>query len=144
MPEKDTSQLENELSKTDNLKNFFEENKNNLRDFTLSEYLNYLLAEKNLSKTDIIKKSALGDYAYHIFAGRKNPSREKVLALALAMELSFDECQKLLYYAGVNKLYARDSWDDVIIYALKNKLGVEECNELLSDFDEKPLLGDVN
>ena len=144
MPEKDTLQLENELAETDNLKKFFEENKANLRDFNLSEYLSYLLAEKNLSKTDIIKKSALGDYAYHIFAGRKNPSREKVLALALAMELSFDECQKLLYYAGVNKLYARDSWDDVIIYALKNKLGVEECNELLSDFDEKPLLGDVN
>ncbi len=144
MSEKDTGQLENELAETNDLKKFFAENEMNLRDFTLAEYLNFLLDEKNLSKTDVIKKSELGAYAYHIFAGRKNPSREKVIALALAMQLSFEECQKLLYYADAKKLYARDTWDDVIIYALKNNLSVTAANELLTDFDQTPLLGDVD
>ena len=144
MSEKNTEELENELAATDDLKNFFEENKKNLRDFTLSEYLNYLLETKNLSKAEVIKKSQLGDYAYHIFSGRKNTSRTKILSLALAMELSFEECQHLLYYAGANELYARDSWDDVIIYALKNNLSVAETNELLNNFDETPLLGNFN
>ena len=144
MSEKDTGQLENELAETDDLKKFFAENEINLRDFTLAQYLSYLLDEKNLSKTDVIKKSELGDYAYHIFAGRKNPSREKVIALALAMQLSFEECQKLLYYADTKKLYARDIWDDVIIYALKNNLSVTAANELLTDFDQTPLLGNVD
>ena len=143
MSEKNTEELENELAATDNLKNFFEENKKNLREFTLSEYLNYLLETKNLSKTEIVKKSQLGDYAYHIFAGRKNTSRPKILALALAMGISFEECQHLLYYAGVNKLYARDAWDDVIIYALQNNLSLIETNELLNDFGQTPLLGNL-
>lgn len=143
MSKKDTEELENELAETDDLKKFFAENETNLYNFTLAEYLNQLLVEKNLSKTDVVKKSELGDYAYHIFAGRKNPSREKVIALAVAMQLSFEECQKLLYYADAKKLYARDTWDDVIIYALKNNLTVQQTNELLNNFDETPLLGDI-
>ena len=144
MSEKDTEELENELAEIDDLKKFFTENKFNLRDFTLAQYLNYLLENKKLSKTDVIKRSELGDYAYHIFSGRKNTSREKVISLALAMQLSFEECQHLLYYAGAKQLYARDSWDDVIIYALKNNLTVTQTNELLIDFDEMPLLGNVD
>ena len=144
MSEKDTEELENELAEIDDLKKFFAENKFNLRDFTLAQYLNYLLENKKLSKTDVIKRSELGDYAYHIFSGRKNTSREKVISLALAMQLSFEECQHLLYYAGAKQLYARDSWDDVIIYALKNNLTVTQTNELLLDFDETPLLGNVD
>ncbi len=77
MSEKDTGQLENELAETNDLKKFFAENEMNLRDFTLAEYLNFLLDEKNLSKTDVIKKSELGAYAYHIFAGRKKIPRGK-------------------------------------------------------------------
>ena len=144
MSEKDTGELENELSEIDDLKKFFAENQNNLRNFTLAQYLSYLLVTKNLSKTEVIKRSELGDYAYHIFSGRKNTSREKVISLALAMQLSFEECQHLLYYAGAKQLYARDSWDDVIIYALKNNLTVTQTNELLTDFDEEPLLGNLD
>ena len=143
MSEKNTEELENELAATDNLKNFFADNKSNLREFTLPQYLNYLLETKNLSKAEVVKKSQLGDYAYHIFAGRKNTSRSKILALALAMELSFEECQHLLYYAGVKELYARDAWDDVIIYALQNHLSLRETNELLVDFGQTPLLGSL-
>ncbi|MBR5913355.1 MAG: hypothetical protein IKZ58_03180 [Selenomonadaceae bacterium] len=143
MSEKDTEELENELAETDDLKKFFAENELNLRNFTLAQYLSYLLVTKNLSKAEVIKRSELGDYAYHIFSGRKNTSREKIISLALAMQLSFEECQHLLYYAGAKQLYARDSWDDVIIYALKNNLTVTQTNELLIDFDESPLLGNV-
>lgn len=143
MSEKDTEELENELAETDDLKKFFADNELNLRNFTLAQYLSYLLVTKNLSKADVIKRSELGDYAYHIFSGRKNTSREKVISLAVAMQLSFEECQHLLYYAGAKQLYARDSWDDVIIYALKNNLTVTQINELLIAFDEEPLLGNV-
>ena len=143
MSEKNTEELENELASTDDLKNFFNDNKSNLREITLPQYLNYLLEKKNLSKAEVVKKSQLGDYAYHIFAGRKNTSRTKILSLAVAMGISFEECQHLLYYAGVNKLYARDAWDDVIIYALQNNLSLIETNELLNDFGQTPLLGNL-
>lgn len=60
------------------------------------------------------------------------------------MKLSVKETQYLLYYAGLEKLYVRNEWDSVIMYALANKLSVRSANELLSNFDEEPLLGDVD
>lgn len=141
---KDTEQLENELAESQTFEDFFASNEDNFQDFTLAQYLSYLLVEKNLSKTEIIKKSELGDYAYHIFAGRKkNPARPKILSLALAMELSIKETQYLLYYAGLEKLYIRNEWDSIIMYALENKLSVNDANDLLNNFSEKTLLGDI-
>jgi len=97
---------------------------------------------KNLSKAEVIQKSGLEQlYAYHIFAGRKkNPSRNKVLSIALAMELSPDETQYLLYYAGVEQLYVRNSWDSVIWYALENHLTVIDTNILLLKLSETSLI----
>lgn len=57
--QKDTEQLENELSNAENVQNFLDDNKENFKNFTLAEYLSKLLVEKNLSKTDIIKNSQL-------------------------------------------------------------------------------------
>ena len=146
MTDKDTSEMENEIlqitDETD-LQNFFAENKKNLPDITLAEYLEILLKEKNLSKGEVIKKSCMGNYAYKIFSGeRKNNSRAKILSLALAMNLSLKETQRLLYYAESPKLYAKDTWDDVIIFALNNGYDIERTNQLLNDSKLKPLLGD--
>lgn len=142
MTAKDTAELENELSEADNVKKFLDDNKENLRKFTLAEYLQHLLADKNLSKTQVIKASELdATYAHHIFGGRKNPSREKILSLALAMNLSPKEADYLLYYAGHEKLYVRDEWDAVISFALENGKTVLQANELLEDLKLLPLIG---
>ena len=102
MPAKDTAQLENELVEADNMKKFLDDNEENFRRFTLAEYLRRLLVEKKLSKAQVIKNSQLDEgYAHHIFGGRKNPSREKILSLALAMELSPKEADYLLFMRGI-------------------------------------------
>ena len=142
MPVKDTAQLENELSEADDVKKFLDDNTENLRKFTLAEYLKHLLAEKNLLKAQVIRASELDAvYAHHIFGGRKNPSREKILSLALAMELSVKETDYLLYYAGHEKLYVRDDWDAVISFALENHKTVLQTNELLEELRLPPLIG---
>ena len=111
MTEKDTNQLENELSSAKDLEEFFDDNKENFLKISLAEYLEQLLTEKNLTKADVVKKSSLNPtYAYHIFAGRKqNPSRIKIICLAFAMELTPKETQRLLYFSGNEKLYAKNS-----------------------------------
>ena len=142
MPAKDTAQLENELADADDLKKFLADNAENFRNFTLAEYLKHLLDDKNLTKAQVIRDSQLDEgYAQHIFGGRKNPSREKILSLALAMKLSPKETDYLLYYAGHNKLYARDARDNVITFALENHKTVLQTEELLTDLKLKPLLG---
>ncbi len=142
---KDTEELENELADSQNVADFLTDNKENFREFTLAEYLNKLLAEKNLSKTDIIQKSQLDTtYVYRVFSGiTKKPARAKVIAIALALELSPKETNYLLYYASVEKLYVRNEWDSIIFFALANHLSVPETNELLQESNELPLLGDI-
>lgn len=104
----------------------------------LNEYLQKLLTEKNLERSEVIDRSGLNrEYAYHIFSGKKNnPSRQKILALAMAMGLNLDEIQYLLRYARLGILYPRNSWDAVIISAVEQKLSVAQTNELLNSLGE--------
>lgn len=138
---KNTTELEHELKQADDVKTFLDDNKDNLRTFTLAEYLRRLLEEKNLSKAQVIRASQLDEtYAHHIFGGRKNPSREKILSLALAMNLTPKETDYLLYYAGHEKLYVRDEWDAVIFFALDNHKTPLQTNELLAELNLAPLI----
>ena len=143
MADKDTKQLEHELSEADSVEEFFAENGAHLRQLTLAEYLGQLLEEKGLTKAEVVRRSNLDQvYGYHIFSGyKKNPAKEKVLALALALGLSPEEAQRLLYYAGAKQLYVRDPWDSVIWYALEHGLSVGEANDLLVRLNMGRLLG---
>ena len=138
---KSTGELFTELKEEKNLEGWRDENR---REFLapLCEYLEKILAEKNLTKPEVIRRSGLQrEYAYHIFSGKKNnPSRQKILALALAMDLTLDEVQYFLRYAGQAVLYPRNSWDAVIISAVEQKLSVEQTNELLDGLGESLLL----
>lgn len=141
MAAKNTEELENELSSSTDIKKYLSTNEGERQDRTLSEYLNELLTVKKLNKAEVIKNSLLEKtYAYHIFAGRKkNPSRKKALALALAMKLSRKETQHLLYYAGCRELYVRNPWDSVIFYGLEHGYSVMDTNLLLEKLGEKSL-----
>ena len=116
----------------------------NAKEFVLplNEYLQKLLAEKNLERSEVIDRSGLNrEYAYHIFSGKKNnPSRPKLLALAIAMGLNLEEVQYLLRYAQHGILYPRNAWDAVIISAVEQKFSVMQTNELLNHLGENLFL----
>ena len=109
----------------------------------LHEYLGDLLRERHLEKQDVIRRSRLErSYAYHIFSGdRPNPSRPKLLAIALAMGLGLPEVQYLLRYAGHGILYPRSPWDSVIITAIEQGMSVDEANALLEQLGSRQLVG---
>lgn len=138
---KDTDELFFELKDERDLQSYRDRNQAEFL-VPLHEYLESLLAAKNLLKRDVIEQSGLSrEYAYHIFSGnRKNPSRPKILALAIAMGLDFDEVQYLLRYAGQSPLYPRSPWDSVIISAVRQKLTVPQTNDLLNQLGETLLL----
>ena len=130
--DKDTEELEHEL-KSAEIEDYLEENLDNLRQYTLGQYLEKLLDEKGLTKADVVRRSGLSQvYVYHIFCGYKQkPAKKKVLALALGMGLTVEEAQRLLYYAGAERLYVRDPWDSVVWHALEHHHTVADTNELL-------------
>lgn len=140
--DKNTDELFVELREDNDIKNYLQRNRDEFV-LPLSEYLESLLAQKHLSKQAVIEKSGVQrEYAYHIFSGiKKNPSRPKILALAIAMSLRLEEIQYLLRYAQQSPLYPRNPWDSIIISAVEQKLDVVQTNELLSRFGESLLIG---
>ncbi|MBR6701985.1 MAG: XRE family transcriptional regulator [Clostridia bacterium] len=102
---------------------------------TLAEYLELLIASKNLKKSDIIVRGNLDkNYAYQLFNGTKtNPSRDKVLMLAFGMGLDYAETSVLLKNAKQPDLYVRDPRDSVIIFCLENHMTLIQANENLMD-----------
>ena len=53
------------------------------------------------------------NYGYQIFDGSKTPSRDKVIALALAMQLTLDEANRLLHLSNNGILYPKIKRDSI-------------------------------
>ncbi|MBO5164681.1 MAG: hypothetical protein J6B75_09645 [Ruminococcus sp.] len=138
---KKTDDLLKELSTADNINDFLNGNENNFIDISISAYLNKLLTEKNLKKSDVIKKSELSEiYAYQVFSGTKiNPNRDKLICLAFGMGLNVAETQQMLKSCGLPFLYAKHKRDSIILFSLGRGLSVVEANELLYNSDEATL-----
>jgi len=140
MQEIDTKELEHQIAASSDIKEF-KEISNTIPQLTVSQYLDELLKKHGLEARDIIKAANLErTYGYKIFSGDKKPGRTKLLSIAVAMQLSHDEVQRLLYYAKEEKLYVKDPWDRIIWYGLEKKLKVSDINELLTDYKRGPLL----
>ncbi|MCL2332135.1 MAG: XRE family transcriptional regulator [Actinomycetia bacterium] len=106
-------------------------------DSSLSGYLTELLRTHDLKKSEVIKKSRLNEtFAYQIFSGDRHASRNKVLQLAFALELSLRETQRLLKHAGANELYCKDRRDAIIIYCLSRKRSLITADSELYKFGE--------
>ncbi len=103
---------------------------------TLVEELNRLLAERGLKPAEVIRAAQLDkSYGYDIFAGKKTPSRDKVLALAFGLSLDGAETQRLLKYSGYAPLYARDIRDSVILFSLQRQKSLADVNDILYDME---------
>ncbi len=137
--EKSTEELLKTL-KENSLETYLSNNTGELVDSPIYKYLEKIIEDKVLKKSDIIKKSGVQtNYAYQIFSGLKIPSRDKLIALCFGMELSLDEAQTLLKYAGYAKLYPRTKRDSIIIDALEKHINIINCNITLDKFNLSPL-----
>ncbi len=111
--------------------------KHKLEKRTLSCYLQQLLDEKGLERAEVIRRAGLNDtFGYQIFMGQRGASRNKVLQLAFAMELSLKETDRLLQAAGANPLYCKNRRDAIIIFCLDRGYGLQKTDEELYRFDE--------
>jgi len=127
---KTTTELLDILKMKNNYQEFFDEV--DFSNVTLSEYLHKLIKTKSLRKTEVISQSGLErSYAYQIFAGRKVPSRDKLILLAFGMRLNFEEVQGLLKVNGYAQLYSKNRRDNIIIFALYKGQSILELNENL-------------
>lgn len=136
LKEKSTDEMWNEIKSADDYESFVANNSGTFTSADISACLNNLLAEKNILLKEAVKQSGLDRaYAYHIFSGKKIPSRDKLIAIAFGMNLSLDETQTLLKRTRNRPLYPKDERDSVIIYALLNGQQLDIINEKLYELN---------
>lgn len=135
----DTKELLNNLCMAEDIKAFIEDYGEEFLNISFPELLNQMSVQKGMNVAEVAKKSRQGDYVYKVFRGERKPSRDIVLTISVGMELSLKETQLLLRVAKMAALDPRDRRDSILIYGLKEKLGVDRLNDLLYEIEEKTL-----
>ena len=100
------------------------------------EYIKTILESKQMTVADLHRSSLIDrTYIYQIMDGRKNPGRDKIVAIAIGAGMSLEECQRALEIAKEGILYSKNRRDSIIIYAINNSLSIMELNALLEQYD---------
>lgn len=140
MKTKSTDDLRREMEQTANLDYFLEENEAQFRLESVVELLEQIVAEKGIQKAVLAKNSGMSEvYLHQVFAGRRNPSRSRVISLCFGLGLSLEETQILLRRSGFAELYLHNRRDAILIYGLMNHLDFFEINDRLFEKGEETL-----
>ncbi|MDD3919662.1 MAG: helix-turn-helix transcriptional regulator [Eubacteriales bacterium] len=116
------------------------ENENAFFNISGHTYLNQLLTEKGKALPEIAVLSELdASYCYRIFSGGRTPSRNGLLRIALAMELTFDETQQVLRLYHMARLDPRCYRDAILVFAISKGYGLPQTTELLAELGEEAL-----
>lgn len=136
---KRTEDLVNEIGESKNISQYIDTNQDEFLDISLHDHLQHLLAETQLKVSQVVDRSNKGEYIYQVFRGIKNPGRDVILCIALAMGLDLDKTAYLLRVARMPLLDARNRRDSVIIFAIERKMSVPDTNDTLYQLHEECL-----
>ena len=140
MDKKNTDGLQQELMDSTDLSQFLSRNQEQFVDKSVAELLNHLFEKKNISKAALAKQAGMSEiYLHQIFAGRRTPSRNRLLCLCYGLEASIEETQELLRLCGMAELYPKLKRDTIIYYGLLHKLDLFVINDKLFDENEDTL-----
>lgn len=140
MDKKNTDGLQQELMDSTDLSQFLSRNQEQFVDKSVAELLNHLFEKKNISKATLAKQAGMSEiYLHQIFAGRRTPSRNRLLCLCYGLEANIEETQELLRLCGMAELYPKLKRYAIIYYGLLHKLDLFVINDKLFDENEDTL-----
>ena len=140
MQDKSTDDLRQELMESPDLEQYLAENDAFFSSKDAAAMLNQLFKKCGLSKAALAKRSGMSDiYLHQIFAGRRTPSRNRLLCLCYGLEASIEETQELLRLCGIAELYPKRKRDAIIYYGLLHRLDLFTINDRLFDENEDTL-----
>lgn len=109
-------------------------------DRTLAQYLDSLLDEHGLKKSQVIRSCGINaTFGYQIFQGTRKPGRDHALMLAFGLRCSLRETQRLLRLAGVSELWCKNRRDAIIIYCISHGMSLQQCDDELYRLHEDTL-----
>lgn len=137
---KDTNNMQQELMSAPDLDRFLSENQDNFLSGNILELLNALFQKRSISKAALAKQSGMSEvYLHQVFAGRRNPSRSRLICLCFGLSATLDETQELLKRGGFAQLFPKNRRDAIIIYGLVNGASLFEVNDKLFSEGEETL-----
>ena len=138
-----TDELQNILNETDSisdLKAFTQMTQEESHYRSFSAFLSDQMREAGISAGDLFRKADIQmNYGYQILNGMKNPGRDKVIALSLALSLQLPDVQRALTLAGQSVLYPKIRRDSILIFCCNHGYSVEEANNLLYEMQAEVL-----
>ncbi len=140
MERKNTGDLKRDLMGESDLDRFLEENKDCFTESTVQELLLGLMSKKEISKAVLAKQAGMSEvYLHQVFAGKRNPSRNRLICLCFGMATTLEECQQLLKSCGFAQLYPHKKRDAIIVFGLMHGMTLFEVNDKLFLEDEETL-----
>ena len=137
---KNTDNLQQELMEAPTLDQFLSENQDNFTRESVCELLEKLMKKRKMSKAVLARLSGMSEvYLHQVFAGRRNPSRDRLLCICVGLGITLDETQRLLTQGGYAQLYPRTRRDAIISYGVVHQLPLGEINDKLFAEQEKTL-----
>lgn len=133
---KKTDDLVNEIITGTDISGYLDTNQDEFLDIPLHEHLKSLSVHAQLKVSQVADRSCKGEYIYQVFRGIKNPGRDVLICIALAMGLDLEETGRLLRIARMPLLDARNRRDSILIFAVNRKLAVPDTNDILYEFHE--------
>lgn len=99
-----------------------------------------LYQTRSFSKAELARRSGMSEvYLHQVFAGRRNPSRDRLICLCIGLDTTLEETQDLLKKAAFAQLYPKVRRDAIIIHGILHHCTLAQINDKLFAEDEKTL-----
>lgn len=140
MENKNTDDLSQELMSEPDIDSYLRENQPFFAGQSIAELLASYYERTKISKAALARKAGMSEvYLHQVFAGRRNPSRDRLLCLCVGLETSLEEAQRLLKLASYAPLYPRLKRDAIVSYGIVHHMALGEINDKLFNENEKTL-----
>lgn len=137
---KNTDDLRQELMESPDLDQFLTDNQEDFDGGRIGEMLNTLFQKHRISKAALARLSGMSEvYLHQVFAGRRNPSRSRLLCLCFGLDATVEETQLLLKHCCHAQLYPKNRRDAIILYGLANNMDLFDINDKLFRENEETL-----
>lgn len=140
MKDKSTDELIGELMNRPSFEEYLHANEPFFSEKDVAELLTQLYKTKDMTKAELARRACISEvYLHQVFAGRRKPSRDRLLCICAGLGVTLEETQRILTQGAYALLYPRSKRDAIISYGLVHQLSLGEINDKLFAAQEKTL-----
>jgi transcriptional regulator with XRE-family HTH domain len=136
-----TEILKSRLLQSESLDEFIELHHKDINSATFKEYLYAIIEQKGIKMSEAFQMAQMSEsYGYQLINGKRQPSRDKVIQLAIGLSLTLLETNRLLKLSGKSELYVKDQRDAVFMFSINKKWTLFDVEALLMERDLECLI----